>query len=84
VTGFGLVGMLFLMTAGCEFSKANAPGLKKSATPEFKKVLVVVQDEDGKPIEGATVLPGGSGLKDSWGDAYAGTKNCWPAGKSHH
>jgi len=77
VTGFGLVGMLFLMTAGCEFSKANAPGLKKSATPEFKKVLVVVQDEDGKPIEGATVLPGGFRVKGIHGlMPMAGTKNC--------
>jgi beta-lactamase regulating signal transducer with metallopeptidase domain len=75
VTGFGLVGMLFLMTAGCEFSKANAPGLKKSATPEFKKVLVVVQDEDGKPIEGATVLPGGFRVKGIHGaDAYGWNK----------
>jgi len=71
VAGFGLVGLLFLMTAGCQFSKSNPTDSKVSAIVEFKKVLVVVQDEDGKPIEGATVLPDGFRVKGIHGaDAY--------------
>ena len=71
VAGFGLVGLLFLMTAGCQFSKSSPTDSKVSATVEFKKVLVVVQDEDGKPIEGATVLPDGFRVKGIHGaDAY--------------
>src|ERR1039458_3363216 len=71
VAGFGLVGLLFLMTAGCQFTKSSPTDSKVSATVEFKKVLVVVQDEDGKPIEGATVLPDGFRVKGIHGaDAY--------------
>jgi len=63
VAGFALMGSLFLMAAGCDFSK-TAPAGSKTPTPiEFKEVLVVVQDEDGKPIEGATVLPDGFRVK---------------------
>jgi beta-lactamase regulating signal transducer with metallopeptidase domain len=75
VAGFGTVGMLFLLAAGCEFSKSNAPGLKNPTTSEFKKVLVVVQDENGKPIEGATILPTGFRVKGIHGaDAYGWIK----------
>lgn len=71
VAGFGLVGLLFLMTAGCQFSKSGSTDSKVPATVEFKKVLVVVQDEDGKPIEGATILPDGFRVKEKGGvDAY--------------
>lgn len=71
VAGFGLVGLLFLMTAGCEFSKTSPAGSKISTPVEFKEVLVVVQDEDGKPIEGATILPDGFRVKGIHGaDAY--------------
>jgi beta-lactamase regulating signal transducer with metallopeptidase domain len=63
VAGFALMGSLFLMAAGCDFSK-TAPAVSKTPTPvEFKEVLVVVQDEEGKPIEGATVLPDGFRVK---------------------
>ena len=55
VAGFGLVGSLFLMTAGCDFSKTAPAGSTTPKSVEFKEVLVVVQDEDGKPIEGATI-----------------------------
>ena len=61
--GIGLVGVLFLMTAGCEFSRTNPAGSRDSKPLEFKEVLVVVQDEDGQPIEGATVLPDGFRVK---------------------
>ncbi len=38
---------------------------------KFKRVLVVVQDQDGKPIEGATLLPTGFRVKGIHGaDAY--------------
>jgi beta-lactamase regulating signal transducer with metallopeptidase domain len=63
VAAFALTGLLFLMTAGCEFSESRAADSKVSTPLEFKKVLVVVQDEDGKPIEGATVLPDGFRVK---------------------
>jgi len=68
--GFALVGLIFLVTDGCDFSK-DASSAKDSARVEFKNVLVVVQDEDGKPIEGATVLPDGFRVKGMHGaDAY--------------
>jgi beta-lactamase regulating signal transducer with metallopeptidase domain len=71
VAGLGLAGLLFLMTAGCEFSKSTSASSKIPATVEFKKVLVVVQDEDGKPIEGAKILPTGFRVKGIHGaDAY--------------
>ena len=71
VAAFGLVGLLFLVTAGCKFAKSTSANSKIPSTVEFKKVLVVVQDEDGKPIEGATVLPDGFRVKGMHGaDAY--------------
>ena len=71
VAGFGLVGCCFLFTAGCEFSKSSPANSRIPTTVEFKKVLVVVQDEDGKPIEGATILPTGFRVKGIHGaDAY--------------
>ena len=71
VAGFSLVGLLFLMTAGCDFSKTSSAGSKVSPPVEFKEVLVVVQDEAGKPIEGATILPDGFRVKGRHGaDAY--------------
>jgi hypothetical protein len=63
VAGFGLMGMLFLMIAGCEFSKSNSANLGILATSKSKKVLVVVEDEDGRPIEGATIDPHGFRVK---------------------
>lgn len=75
VAGFGLVGLLFLMTAGCQFSQSGSTDSKVPATVEFKKMLVVVQDEDGKPIEGATILPTGFRVKGIHGaDAYGWNK----------
>jgi hypothetical protein len=71
LAGFALMGSLFLMTAGCDFSKAAPAGSTTPRPVEFKEVLVVVQDEDGKPIEGATVLPDGFRVKGIHGaDAY--------------
>jgi beta-lactamase regulating signal transducer with metallopeptidase domain len=74
VAAFGLAGLLFVMTAGCKFTKTPADS-NISTTVEFKKVLVVVQDEDGKPIEGATVSPEGFRVKGIHGaDAYGWNK----------
>lgn len=68
--GFGLVGSLFLVTAGCDFSKTAAAGSKTPTPVEFKELLVVVQDQDGKPIEGATIEPTGFRVKGvRWHDA---------------
>ena len=80
VAGFGLVGLLFLMTAGCEFSKSSPARSQSSTKVEFKKVLVVVQDEDGKPIEGATISPSGFRVKGIHGaDAYGWNKKLFGA-----
>ena len=75
VAGFCMVGLLFLMTAGCQFSQSGSTDSKIPAKVEFKKVLVVIQDEDGKPIEGATILPTGFRVKGIHGaDAYGWNK----------
>jgi beta-lactamase regulating signal transducer with metallopeptidase domain len=71
VMGFGLVGLLFLMSAGCEFSKTSPARSKISTTIEFKEVLVVVEDEDGKPIEGATIQPDGLRVKGNRASHYS-------------
>jgi beta-lactamase regulating signal transducer with metallopeptidase domain len=60
---FSLAGLLFLLTAGCQLSKSDSSDSQTPATVEFKKVLVVVQGEDGKPVEGATILPDGFRVK---------------------
>jgi len=71
VAGFSLVGSLFLTTAGCEFSKSGATDATVPATVEFKQVLVVVQDTEGKPIQGASILPTGFRVKGIHGaDGY--------------
>jgi beta-lactamase regulating signal transducer with metallopeptidase domain len=69
--GFGLVGTLFLMTAGCDFSNSSPDASTTPAKVKFKEVAVVVQDENGKPVEGATILPTGFRVKGIHGaDAY--------------
>jgi beta-lactamase regulating signal transducer with metallopeptidase domain len=59
VVGFGLAGLLFLVTVGCDFSKSGQNVKNNPAVTEFKEVMVLVQDEDGKPLAGATVKPFG-------------------------
>ncbi len=62
---FGFIAALFLMVTGCEFSNSTPKNT------EFKKVLVVVQDQEGKPIEGASIQPDGFRVKGIHGaDAY--------------
>jgi TonB family protein len=49
VAGFGLMGTLFLMTAGCDFSKADTENSKIPTPAELKPAPAVVQDKTGKP-----------------------------------
>jgi hypothetical protein len=57
--GFGLAIALFLAATGCELSKSNPVAVNTPATGEFRKILAVVQDEQGKRLEGATIKPSG-------------------------
>jgi beta-lactamase regulating signal transducer with metallopeptidase domain len=59
LAGFGVAGVLLLIAGGWEFAKVKAESSTNLPAIEFKKVLVVVEDENGKPIEGATILPDG-------------------------
>ncbi len=73
--GFGLVGLLFLMTAGCNFSSYSPDASNDPANVKFKEVAVVIQDDAGKPIVGATVSPEGFRVKGSHGaSAYVWNK----------
>ena len=66
VAGFGLMGAMFVLIAGCEFSKSDSAN-----SPVYKEALVVVEDEDGKPIQGATIEPTGFRVKGRHSaDAY--------------
>ena len=78
VAGFGLVGLLFLLAAGCGFSNSSPDTSTTPAKVKFKEVAVVVQDDDGKPIKGATVSPEGFRVKGIHGaDAYGWNKKLW-------
>jgi beta-lactamase regulating signal transducer with metallopeptidase domain len=69
--GFGLVGLLFIIATGCQISKGSPVEASAPKNTKFEKVLVVVQDPDGKPIEGATISPTGFRVKGIHGaDAY--------------
>jgi hypothetical protein len=49
--------------------------VEKLAAVQFKRFLIVVQDEDGKPIEGATIRPDGFRVKGIHAaDAYGWNK----------
>ena len=52
-----LAGLLFLLTNGCNFSHSSPTNFP--ANTEFKKVMMIVEDENGKPIEGAAIKPFG-------------------------
>jgi beta-lactamase regulating signal transducer with metallopeptidase domain len=73
MAAFGLAGLLFVITIGCKFTKT--PDSNLSTKVKFNQVLVAVQDEDGKPIEGATISPEGYRVKGIHGaDAYGWNK----------
>jgi hypothetical protein len=64
------------MTAGWEFWRIKAADAKRSAPKTFKQVVVVVQDEEGRPIEGATIQPDGLRVKGPRRvDAYGWSTN---------
>ena len=58
VTGLGLAALLFVIAVSCRVTRDQMTKNNSSAGG-FKQVMVVVQDEDGKPIAGATVKPFG-------------------------
>lgn len=74
-TGFCLVGLLFLIAVGCKFTKSSPETIHQ--TPgAFKEVMVEVQDENGKPIQGAHVTPFCFRVKGIHAaDAYGWTTN---------
>jgi len=66
-----VAGVVVLLAAATTALTVREIKEHKTYSVEFKKVLVVVQDEDGKPIEGATVLPDGFRVKGIHGaDGY--------------
>ena len=72
IMSLALVGTLFLATPGLEFTtQIIAADAEQSADRQFKEALVVVVDEEGKPIEGATIQPDGLRVKGGHAaDAY--------------
>lgn len=71
--GLGLAALLFLIAVGCKFSESN-PATDDLSVGGFKQVMVEVQDEAGKPIEGASITPFGFRVKGRHAaDAYG-----WP------
>ncbi len=70
--GACMVGLLFLAAAGCQFAKSSSSNAPAASAVEFKNTVVVVEDEEGKPVEGATILPTGFRVKGLHGaDAYS-------------
>jgi RNA polymerase sigma factor (sigma-70 family) len=66
-----VAGVVVLLAAATTTLTVREINEYKTYSVGFKKVLVVVQDEDGKPIEGATVLPDGFRVKGIHGaDGY--------------
>jgi beta-lactamase regulating signal transducer with metallopeptidase domain len=73
-SGLILAGVIFTSTAGCRFTHKDYAAIT-SAQISFKKVLVVVQDENGQPVPGATVKPDGFRVQGLHGaDAYGWNK----------
>jgi beta-lactamase regulating signal transducer with metallopeptidase domain len=72
LAGFTLVALLFFAVTGCRLSMENQPKSTAAAPVEFKTVLVVVQDQDGKAISGASIKPPGFRVKGIHApDAYS-------------
>jgi beta-lactamase regulating signal transducer with metallopeptidase domain/thiol-disulfide isomerase/thioredoxin len=84
-TGFALAGLVFLATVGSEFSKAAPVQTAAAGKAEFNEVHVVVHDQDGKPIVGATILPTGYRMKGvRWQDAFGWSEELFgPPVKAH-
>ena len=75
VAAFSLSLLLFFAVAGCEPAGHNSTGTASPAKVEFKQVLVVVQNDDGKPIAGATISPEGFRVKG----IHGADANSWRA-----
>lgn len=76
LAGFALVALLFILATGCQISQNPPPSANTPTNTKFKKVLVVVQDQDGKPVAGATLLPTGFRVKGIHSpDAYGWRAN---------
>ncbi len=58
VKGLGLAALLFLIAVGCKFGDSSQ-ATNRRKPGEFKEAMVVVQDENGQPLAGATVKPSG-------------------------
>jgi RNA polymerase sigma factor (sigma-70 family) len=70
-----VTGVVLLLAVGTTTLTVKEIKKHKTYSVEFKKVLVVVQDEDGKPVEGATILPDGFRVKGIHGaDGYGWNK----------
>jgi len=73
---FSVSLLVFFAVAGCEPARNSSFGATGPAKLEFKRVLVVVQDDDGKPIAGATITPQGFRVKGIHGaDGYPWRKD---------
>jgi beta-lactamase regulating signal transducer with metallopeptidase domain len=69
--GLILATIIFAFTAGCQLTHNESAAVVSPARISFSKVLVVVQDENGQPVAGATVKPDGFRVKGLHGaDAY--------------
>jgi beta-lactamase regulating signal transducer with metallopeptidase domain len=73
---FSVSFLLFFAVVGCGTSTDALASTAGPAKVEMRQVLVVVQDEDGKPIAGATISPEGFRVKGIHGaDAYTWRKD---------
>jgi hypothetical protein len=63
VAGFGLALVLLVVAGGWEFTNISAADARPQATTAMKEVLVLVQDDVGTPVEGATIQPDGLRVK---------------------
>jgi beta-lactamase regulating signal transducer with metallopeptidase domain len=68
VAGFGLAGLLFFVATGCDFS--SSASFKDASGVEFKTVAVLVQDEEGKPVSDAVIVPNGLRIKEMRASFY--------------
>ncbi len=74
--GFSLATLLFILSAGCEFSRTSPPASSPPPATEFKRVQIVVLDDAGRPVAGASVQPFGFRVKGPRNvDAYGWITN---------
>jgi len=83
LAGLSMSLLFFLVVAGCKPGGSGSSGESISTKVKLKQVLVVVQDDQGKPVAGATISPEGFRVKGIHGaDAYTWRKDLFgPAEK---